>query len=175
MDYSQAEELLHNLRRAIEFDEDGKPICYRTWMLPDTDAEELEFIRGAGFDDIATQKNISNNDNSSSTITLEKLLNETKDFIDSPDFNHVLGSCLDEVFAIFDHHAFANVLMPVDEPMVSSIREITAAEALTMEQGKKVSLANLLPTIGRQSHLVIAGNEYLNVSLKIHRNNDCTY
>ncbi|KAG2206076.1 hypothetical protein INT46_010080, partial [Mucor plumbeus] len=159
LDYSEAEQLLHNLRRAIEFDDEGKPINYCKWMLPDTDKEELEFIRGAGFDD-DYQKESTNN--SSSTITLKKLLDETKDFIDSPDFNQVLGSCLDEVFAIFDHHAFVTALLPANEPMASSIREVTAAEALTLVQGKRVSLANLLPTIGRQSHLVIAGNEYLN-------------
>lgn len=161
LDYSEAEELLLKLRKAIEFDDEGKPISYCKWMLPDTDKEELEFIRGAGFDD-DNQKESTNN--SSSTITLKKLLDETKDFIDSPDFNQVLGSCLDEVFAIFDHHAFVTALLPANESMASSIREVTAAEALTLEQGKRVSLANLLPTIGRQSHLVIAGNEYLNVS-----------
>ncbi|KAF1801920.1 Peroxin-3 [Mucor lusitanicus] len=159
LDYSEAEELLQNLRRAIEFDEQGNPINYRTWMLPDNDQEELEFIRGAGFDE---DQDIYSNHSNSSTITLKKLLDETRDFIDSPDFNQVLGSCLDEVFAIFDHHAFVTALLPANEPMTSSIREVTAAEALTLEQGKRVSLANLLPTIGRQSHLVIAGNEYLN-------------
>lgn len=164
LDYSEAEELLQNLRRAIEFDDEGKPISYRTWMLPDTDKEELEFIRGAGFDE---DQDIYSNNSNSSTITLKKLLDETRDFIDSPDFNQVLGSCLDEVFAIFDHHAFVTALLPANEPITSSIREVTAAEALALEQGKRVSLANLLPTIGRQSHLVIAGNEYLNVSTVI--------
>lgn len=76
----------------------------------------------------------------------------------------MLTACLDEVFAIFDHHAFVKTLLPNNEPMVSSIREITSAEAASMEEGKKVILANLLPTISRQAHLVIAGNEYLNVS-----------
>jgi peroxin-3 len=76
-----------------------------------------------------------------------------------------LASCLDEVFAIFDHHAFVKTLLPNNEPLPSSIQEVTHAEALNLEQGKKVILANLLPTISRQAHLVIAGNEYLNVSI----------
>jgi peroxin-3 len=83
----------------------------------------------------------------------------------SPDFQQVLTSCLDEVFAIFDHHAFVKTLLPNNEPMASSIREVTHTEALNLEEGKKVILANLLPTISRQAHLVIAGNEYLNVSI----------
>jgi peroxin-3 len=69
------------------------------------------------------------------------------------------------VFAIFDHHTFVATLLPNNEPVGSSIKEITAAEALKLEQATRVSLANLLPIIGRQSHLVIAGNEYLNVSV----------
>lgn len=44
-------------------------------MLPDTEEEELEFIRGAGFEeDYPTD--------GTSTISLRKLLDETKDFID---------------------------------------------------------------------------------------------
>lgn len=76
-----------------------------------------------------------------------------------------MDACLDEVFAIFDHHAFVKTLLPNTEPLPSSIQEVTHAEALNLEQGgKKIILANLLPTISRQAHLVIAGNEYLNVS-----------
>jgi hypothetical protein len=48
---------------------------YRAWMVPDTEAEEEEFIRGAGFED-----DVLKNDNS--TISFRKLLDETKDFID---------------------------------------------------------------------------------------------
>jgi hypothetical protein len=44
-------------------------------MVPDTEAEEEEFIRGAGFED-----DVLKNDNS--TISFRKLLDETKDFID---------------------------------------------------------------------------------------------
>lgn len=75
-----------------------------------------------------------------------------------------MKSCLDEVFAIFDHHSFGSALLPQqNDSFMSGIREITTEEALQLETApKKVSLANLLPTIGRQAHLIIAGNEYLN-------------
>ncbi|KAG2199668.1 hypothetical protein INT47_005193 [Mucor saturninus] len=152
LDYQDAEKLVSKLRKRIEFDQDGQPISYRQYMLPDTREEELEFLRGAGFEDYPEDE--------TSTISLKKLLDETRDFIDSPDFHPVLSSCLDEVFAIFDHHAFGKTLL--HEPMTSGIQEITNAEALHLEQGKKVILANLLPTISRQAHLIIAGNEYLN-------------
>ncbi|KAI9470747.1 MAG: Peroxin-3 [Benjaminiella poitrasii] len=161
LNYREAEELMNKLRKRIEYDEDDKPISYRSWMLPDTEEEELECIRGAGFNEEYPKEDAS-------TISLRKLLDETKDFIDGPDFHRVLNSCLNEVFAIFDHHAFATPLLPQNESYMisSSIREISPAEALQLEKeqgnSKKMTLANLLPTIGRQSHLVIAGNEYLN-------------
>lgn len=85
--------------------------------------------------------------------------------VPSPDFTAVLGSCLDEVFAIFDHHAFAKALLPGAGPMDLSgqrIQEINDDEVALVT--KKVTLANLLPAIGRQAHLAISGNEYLNVS-----------
>lgn len=43
-------------------------------MLPDTEEEELEFLRGAGFDEYPQDE--------TSTISLKKLLDETRDFID---------------------------------------------------------------------------------------------
>ncbi|KAI8341559.1 Peroxin-3 [Blakeslea trispora] len=154
LDYQEAVSLLDKLRHTIEYGSDGKPISYRSWMLPDTEEEELEFIQGAGFEGFPKS--------STSTISLRKLLDETKDFIDSLDFSQVLSSCLDEVFGIFDHRAFATPLLPQNEPVVPSITEVTASESYSIEHAKKISLANLLPTIGRQAHLAIAGNEYLN-------------
>ncbi|EIE83189.1 hypothetical protein G6F46_003054 [Rhizopus delemar] len=154
LNHKEAEGLLQKLRRRIEYDEDGNPINYRNWMLPDTEEEELEVLYGTGFEKQALY-------NKTSTITLRKLLDETKDYIDSPDFGQVLSSCLNEVFAVFDHHAFAN-LLPNLEGGVSSIKEVSQAEAQIIEQGKSLTLAKLLPIISRQAHLVIAGNEYLN-------------
>ncbi|KAI9366566.1 Peroxin-3 [Pilaira anomala] len=160
LNYEDSKQLIAKLRRRIEFEIDGKPINYREFMLPDTKEEELEFIRGAGFEE---EEEDVVDDEKTSSISLCKLLDETKDFIDSPDFNQVLTSCLNEVFSIFDQHAFVSTLLPNNDPMMgSSIQEVTHAEALKLQEEKKVILANLLPTISRQAHLIIAGNEYLN-------------
>jgi peroxin-3 len=118
-------------------------------MLPDSSLEEIEFIRGAGFSD--------DYPNYSATISLSKLLNETRDFIDSPDFQKVLQSCLDEQFGIFDKEVFFNVLMP------EALGVDQGIEALRIQEGKTSTLANLLPNISRQAHLVVSGNTYLDV------------
>lgn len=49
---------------------------------------------------------------------------------------------------------------------MAKIQEVNDDEPV--DKVKKVTLANLLPAISRQAHLVIAGNEYLNVSLTLY-------
>ncbi|KAI8327964.1 Peroxin-3 [Chlamydoabsidia padenii] len=150
--YQGTEELIKKLRKRIEYEEDGQtPFSFRSWMLPDTHEEELEFLRETGFSNASTP--------AAGTVTLRQLLDETKDFIDSPDFITVFSSCLEEVYSIFDHNAFGKTLLPSPlDPSVQRIQEITTE----MAPEKKMTLANLLPAISRQAHLVIAGNEYLN-------------
>ncbi|RCI02277.1 peroxin, partial [Rhizopus stolonifer] len=150
LNYKDAQELSQQLRRRIEYEEDGSPISYRTWMLPDVEEEELEVLQGTGFDGNALKSD-------NSAINLRRLLDETKDYIDSPDFQQVASSCLNEVFTIFDQNAFAKSLLS-DLEDASSIKDMSQVS----EQEKTLTLAKLLPIISRQSHLVIAGNEYLN-------------
>ncbi|KAI7851434.1 Peroxin-3 [Circinella umbellata] len=160
--YEDAEEIVTKLRQRIEYERDGTtPISFRTWMLPETDAEVQEFLLQTGFD--ADYLKTNDNENNNNNITLKRLLDETKDYIDSPDFFAVLQSCLDEVFAIFDHQAFGKALLPATATMdfsMAKIQEVNDDEPVN--KVKKVTLANLLPAISRQAHLVIAGNEYLN-------------
>lgn len=85
-------------------------------------------------------------------------------YYNSPDFITVLSSCLEVVYSIFDHNAFAKSLLP-GEPIDSSvprIQEITNETTASIKK-KEITLANLLPSVSRQAHLIIAGNEYLNV------------
>ncbi|CAO3704105.1 unnamed protein product [Rhizopus stolonifer] len=152
LNYYDTQELLHKLRQSIEYDECGLPISYREWMLPDTEEEELEYLKATGFE----------MNNETSTITLRKLLDETKDYIDSPDFQRVLDNCLDEVFATFNQNTFGHSLLPNLEAGVSCIKEVSSAEAQIIEQGKSVTLAKILPIMSSQAHLIFAGNEYLN-------------
>jgi hypothetical protein len=78
----------------------------------------------------------------------------------------VLGACLEELFALFYHNTFTK---PFDrENNVSNedrIQEINSNYLQPLVTEKKVTIANLLPPVSRQSHLIINSNEYLNVSL----------
>ncbi|KAL0074066.1 Peroxin-3 [Phycomyces blakesleeanus] len=156
--YEKAEDILYKLRRRIEFEDDGKtPFSFRSWMLPDTPEEEAEFLRETGFSEVSDEFSTNK-----SSVTFRRLIDETKDFIDSPDFSSVLTSCLDEIFGIFDAQAFGKSLLPQDDFETGErIREVTEADLVNMKP-KTSTLAKLLPVISRQAHLVIAGNEYLN-------------
>ncbi|ORX48835.1 hypothetical protein DM01DRAFT_1326094 [Hesseltinella vesiculosa] len=152
--YEGAQDIVKNLRHRIEYEEDGTtPYSFRSWMLPDSQDEELEFLRESGF---------SSQDIKEATagVSLRQLLDETKDYLDSPDFVSVLSCCLEEVYGIFNHNVFGKALLagPLD-PSVERIQEIKDDASAG---DKKMTLANLLPSISRQSHLIIAGNEYLN-------------
>ena len=49
-------------------------------MLPETDAEVQEFLLQTGFD--ADYLKTNDNENNNNNITLKRLLDETKDYID---------------------------------------------------------------------------------------------
>lgn len=76
----------------------------------------------------------------------------------------MFSSCLEEVYSIFDHNAFGKTLLPSPLDLSSSQRIQELAPDDVDLAPKKMTLANLLPAISRQAHLVLAGNEYLNVS-----------
>ncbi|CAO3652325.1 unnamed protein product [Cunninghamella echinulata] len=161
LQYEATEDIILQLRKKIEYEDDGvTPFNFRSWLLPETFEEELNFLRETGFSLDDLQQSQTNGENK---ITIRQLLDETKDFLDSPDFITVLSSCLEEVYSIFDHNAFAKSLLP-GEPIDSSVQRIQeiSNDTPTNTKKKEITLANLLPSVSRQAHLIIAGNEYLN-------------
>ncbi|RKP08592.1 Peroxin-3, partial [Thamnocephalis sphaerospora] len=138
---------------------DGEPLSeiVRTMLIPDTDDEVLRVLNESGVTENAT------------TITpeLRNLLDETRDFLDSPDFVAVLRACLNESFSLLLHRLrdpmFPEPFADLAASSESGIREITEIEAETVD--KRFPLVKLLPEISRKAHLVLNGypNEYLNM------------
>ncbi|KAI7873645.1 Peroxin-3 [Lichtheimia hyalospora FSU 10163] len=136
INYNDAQVITQRLRRRIEWENDVFASSIRSWMLPQDLDGTRELLEKTGVGDGFPRL---------SSIKLKALLDETKAYINSDAFSNVLHSCLDQAFAVFYRHAFAEPL--VDDNQASS---------------KKTTLANLLPGVSRQAHLVISGNEYLN-------------
>ncbi|CAG8439791.1 12096_t:CDS:2 [Ambispora leptoticha] len=84
---------------------------------------------------------------------LRKLLDESKDYLDSEDFRDVLAACLDSVFSLLNSNMYSRFLA------VPKSEENDDSERLE----RLVALARLLPDISKEAHAVINGvpNRYL--------------
>ncbi|CDS12509.1 hypothetical protein LRAMOSA04703 [Lichtheimia ramosa] len=137
INYNDAQLITQQLRRRIEWDDDGAlSESIRSWMLPQDLDGTKELLDNTGVGDDFSRLSL---------IKLRSLLDETKAYIHSHAFSNVLHSCLDQTFDVFCRHAFAQPLVDANQAAA-----------------KKTTLANLLPGVSRQAHLVISGNEYLN-------------
>ncbi|KAF9124470.1 peroxin, partial [Mortierella sp. 14UC] len=151
-------ELLGEIRSRLEYTEDKEgdriPVNMREYMLPDEASDEREVLRAGGVDEFDLVVD----------PTLRNLLDETRDFIDSPDFTTVLSSTLATTFARFNL-----ALQPTFNPFLLSPPQSNATSAVIAEIeddediDRAVPLVSLLPLVTRQAHLIINGvpNEYV--------------
>ncbi|KAF9433400.1 peroxin [Entomortierella beljakovae] len=145
-------DLLGEIRSRLEYNEvDGKqvPVNMREYLLPDDPEEELEVLKAGGVDEFDLVVD----------SVLRSLLDETRDFIDSDDFNTVLSSTLATTFARFNL-----ALQPTFNPFLLSGRGGVIEEIENDDDiDRAVPLASLLPLVARQVHLIINGvpNEYV--------------
>ncbi|KAK3826486.1 MAG: Peroxin-3 [Linnemannia elongata] len=154
---SDFSDLLGEIRSRLEYTEDMEgeriPVNMREYMLPDEASDEREVLRAGGVDEFDLVVD----------PVLRNLLDETRDFIDSPDFTTVLKSTLTTTFSRFNL-----ALQPTFNPFLLSppqsgssavIAEIEDDEDID----RAVPLVTLLPLIARQVHLIINGvpNEYV--------------
>jgi peroxin-3 len=124
----------------------------REYILPDDAADEREVLRAGGVDEFDLVID----------PVLRNLLDETRDFIDSPDFATVMSSTIATTFARFNlalQPTFNPFLLSPPKSTDSGIEEIADED----DMDRAVSLVTLLPLVGRQVHLIINGvpNEYV--------------
>lgn len=136
--------LLMEIRRKIEYEPTGAVHSFASALFPSNLIDEQESLSECGLPPSIVASGIS--------PQLRGLLNETQDFLDSPDFSIVLRSCLDKTFELLSSslgHLF------VDMPTVASGRFEEVAE-------RKVRLAAILPALARASHSILQDtpNEY---------------
>ncbi|CAO3694399.1 unnamed protein product [Umbelopsis ramanniana] len=157
--YEETLRLIKRVRHLVEYDAESKhPHNFAQYIVPQNGDDEAEVLVQAGYASSTqeAEKSLKN-------YKLRRLLDETSDFVESFDFKTVLGACLEELFALFYHNTFTK---PFDrENNVSNedrIQEINSNYLQPLVTEKKVTIANLLPPVSRQSHLIINSNEYLN-------------
>lgn len=136
--------LLLEIRRKVEYESTGAVHSFSSALFPSRLEDEQESLSESGLPQSVAASGIS--------PQLRVLLNETQDFLDSPDFSIVLRSCLDKSFELLSSslgHLFVNM------PAVSSGRFEEVSE-------RRVRLAAILPALARASHSILQDtpNEY---------------
>lgn len=141
--------LLADVRREVDFEPDGSIYSFARSLLPSNADEEAETLQRSGL-------MMYEDDDAVVSPRLRILLDETRDYLDSPDAALVLRSCLDRAFALVSErlaHLFS------DGPAAPSNSRFTEIP------DKKVRLAAILPALARISHSALneVPNEYAEV------------
>ncbi|ORX88320.1 Peroxin-3 [Basidiobolus meristosporus CBS 931.73] len=163
-DFNDTVKTIQDIRNRIEFEgdptelsENRTPTNMRDLLLPDDLEGELQVLKeGSGIDDPQMDDE------------LRMLLDEVKDFLDSPDFVVVRQSCLDEAFSFLSYNMRSTfVLKGADTRPSPKLYELDSAEDPIADQTteRAVPLVSLLPVISRQVHHIINGvpNNYVEI------------
>lgn len=120
-------------------------LSFSAALFPQTPAEEQETMVESGMA-ASGEAHVSS--------SLRVLLNETQDFVDSPDFSIVLRSCLDRAFVLLSS-SISHLFVDTQQVLQSQERIEELAE-------KKVRLAAVLPALAASTHAIFNGvpNEY---------------
>ena len=149
--YGHFEALVDRIRERVEkpssFDTHshafwGRPTGFSGILLPESEHEEARMLRDAGALDPAASLD------EAVTPALRALLDETKDYIDSPDFAHVVSSACEQVFSLFLSHMATSFGVRVNEA-----RRID----------KPLLLAKVLPLVSQQAQVALNAtpNDYV--------------
>ncbi|EGF83659.1 hypothetical protein BATDEDRAFT_22540 [Batrachochytrium dendrobatidis JAM81] len=186
INYTRLVHIINQIRTEFEHDDLQKDLLHRMdmYLLPPEGKEDM-VLKDGGItveDGGIKQKYVAES-------TLKHLLDETRDFLESSDFQFVLQSCLNESFELllsqfkpqfsflkdepFESHPNRKELNPVTASTLSAVTddggetegviktELAKPDVFT----KTIPLAGVLPTISRTIHHIVNGvpNLFLDV------------
>lgn len=143
--FSHFEALVERIRDRVERCADNTcvvwaaPNGFRGILLPESERDEMQMLQDAG----ALEP-----ENPAMTPSLRVLLDETKDYIDSPDFASVFAASCHHVFSLFLHH-------------IASSYGVRASEVRRTD--KPLLLAKVLPLVSQQAQVALNAtpNDYV--------------
>ncbi|KAK9767828.1 peroxin [Basidiobolus ranarum] len=145
--------IIQEIRARVEFSDLLTPTNMRDFLLPDDIEGELQVLKeGNGSEEPHIEPD------------LRMLLDESKDFLDSPDFIVVRQSCLDEAFSFLNYNMRGAFLSKGGNVRTTAkLYELNSPEDPATDSS--ISLAALLPVISKQVHNIINGvpNEYVEI------------
>ncbi|KAJ3022359.1 peroxin [Thoreauomyces humboldtii] len=152
--YDSMIEIIGKVRQQVEHDADGNfSESISSFLLPKEGSEE-EVLRAGGADE----------DGFNMDADLTDLLNETRDFLDSPDFRRVVTSCFDEAFDLLfkqirpTFHVEQSYEIPKSAVVeVAEGDAPVAQETTSAPRGKVLPLAGVVPVVSRLVHHIVNG------------------
>ena len=143
--FSHFEALVERIRDRVERCADNTgvvwaaPNGFRGILLPESERDEMQMLQDAG---------ALESENPAMTPSLRALLDETKDYIDSPDFASVFAASCHQVFSLFLHH-------------IASSYGVRASEVRRTD--KPLLLAKVLPLVSQQAQVALNAtpNDYV--------------
>lgn len=143
--FSHFEALVDRIRDRVERCADNTgvvwaaPNGFRGILLPESERDEMQMLQDAG---------ALESENPAMTPSLRALLDETKDYIDSPDFASVFAASCHQVFSLFLHH-------------IASSYGVRASEVRRTD--KPLLLAKVLPLVSQQAQVALNAtpNDYV--------------
>ena len=143
--FSHFEALVERIRDRVERCADNTgvvwaaPNGFRGILLPESERDEMQMLLDAG---------ALETENPAITPSLRVLLDETKDYIDSPDFASVFAASCNQVFSLFLHN-------------IASSYGVRASEVRRTD--KPLLLAKVLPLVSQQAQVALNAtpNDYV--------------
>jgi len=143
--FSHFEALVERIRDRVEKSADNTcvvwaaPNGFRGILLPESERDEMQMLLDAG---------ALETENPAITPSLRVLLDETKDYIDSPDFASVFAASCNQVFSLFLHN-------------IASSYGVRASEVRRTD--KPLLLAKVLPLVSQQAQVALNAtpNDYV--------------
>ncbi|KAJ3067206.1 peroxin, partial [Quaeritorhiza haematococci] len=159
--YESMIELITTIRQRVEYEdaEQKIPFDFSQFLLP-TEGGESEVLR-QGTVAAAAEAPSASDAAYQMNDELQQLLDETRDFLESPNFKAVISSCVEETFDLL-LKSLKPAYYPVEQtqPQPQQITPVGAgAEEVTVEvvESKEIPLAGFLPHMTRVVHQVVNG------------------
>ncbi|PKI84069.1 peroxin [Malassezia vespertilionis] len=152
--YHHFQGLIGRIRDRIEESQDGGTAFlgthgFRDILLPESEMDEIEMLVQAGA--------LSNGMQHTEAITpqLRRLLDETKDYIDSPDFARVFQTSCDNVFDLFLRSLLPSFGVQSMFDVAPDATDHAHARTRAMAAEKPLLLAKLLPLVAQQAQVAL--------------------
>ncbi|KAJ3104396.1 peroxin [Phlyctochytrium planicorne] len=148
-------DLIEKIRTRVEYNDPAKtkPFKFSDLLLP-PEGQEMSVLAESFFEDVDASK-LKMDDQ------LKKLLDETRDFLDSPDFPSVLTASFDQSFDILHQTLHPFFYEPKTESGITPITDAQAQQPLIpvdAEGGKIIKLAFAVGFVAQQTDLFIKSN-----------------